>query len=332
MAKDLTLQVLGPRYEIMLCLQAGHSKLALEGVREVFATVNNLLETDIYHVRLFDCFEALISDRSLGQQTERVASCIFVGSTRERWPVAPELVSPLRHLLQRSQRVGLIASGVFLAAETGMLRDRMAAIHPNFLAIFQEEFSDTDIVSSYHTRLDPFFTASNPISAVGLALEFVGLDLGRDMQRDVMQLLGAPSDCDTKNLTRVDKLEIVGRRDPMIDRCIRAMKANIETPLAMSTLASMSGVSIRQIERRFRSCLGMSPVATYRTIRLQHARRLLHQTKLSTLEVALSSGFGSAAHFGKSYRRCFGLAPGQDRGPRINIHVETQMAATESAA
>ncbi len=326
------LEVLGPRREISICLQSDHSKLAFEGVKEEFATVNHLLDSELYQIRVFDCVEALISLLSLKLQTDRAVSCIFVGSTHTRWRVAHALCSPLRHLLQASRRIGLVASGVFLAAETGVLIGQCAAIHPNFIASFNEEFPDADVSGALHTRFGKIFTASSSISALELAFECVGQDLGRDLQQDVMQFLGAPSDCQSKKPMHIDKFEIIGRRDPVIAQCIQIMKANIEFPLQMPELAKLVSVSSRQIERKFKAYVGMTPLVTYKIIRLNHAKKLLHQTKLSTLEIGLSSGFSAASFFSKSYREVFGMTPKHDRGPNVNIYIETLPANIRSAA
>ena len=49
-------------------------------------------------------------------------------------------------------------------------------------------------------------------------------------------------------------------------------------------------------------------------IRLERARNLLMQTEMSVIEIALASGFASAAHFSKCYRATYGSTPYRHRG------------------
>ena len=73
-------------------------------------------------------------------------------------------------------------------------------------------------------------------------------------------------------------------------------------------------MSPRQLERLFARYLGRSPQRYYMEIRLERARNLLMQTEMSVIEIALASGFASAAHFSKCYRVTYGSTPYRQRG------------------
>jgi AraC family carnitine catabolism transcriptional activator len=44
-------------------------------------------------------------------------------------------------------------------------------------------------------------------------------------------------------------------------------------------------------------------------LRLERARRLLRETSLAVVEIALATGFGSASQFARAFRRAFGFSP-----------------------
>jgi len=48
-------------------------------------------------------------------------------------------------------------------------------------------------------------------------------------------------------------------------------------------------------------------------LRLQRARRLLRESEHPAGEVAMLTGFSSAAHFSTAYRNHFGLTPREER-------------------
>ena len=96
-------------------------------------------------------------------------------------------------------------------------------------------------------------------------------------------------------------------------RIIDIMEAHIEDPLDLPQLAAQSGISQRQMERLFRAHAKRSPIQFYTRLRLRHARRLLHQTELSVVDVGVASGFGSTEHFSRSFRSAFGVSPAADR-------------------
>jgi AraC family carnitine catabolism transcriptional activator len=91
------------------------------------------------------------------------------------------------------------------------------------------------------------------------------------------------------------------------------MLAHIDEPLTCREIARRIGLSLRQIERRFRAELGCSILPHYRQIRIAKAHQLLQQTDLSVTEVALSCGFSSPEYFCRLYRAYFSCSPSRDR-------------------
>jgi transcriptional regulator GlxA family with amidase domain len=100
-----------------------------------------------------------------------------------------------------------------------------------------------------------------------------------------------------------------GILDEGLLRVLKAMEENIEEPLSRARLAEIGGISLRQLERSFRSLVHRGVHQHYLALRLDRARRLLQETSLSVVEVALATGFGSPSQFARAFRRAFGIAP-----------------------
>jgi transcriptional regulator GlxA family with amidase domain len=94
------------------------------------------------------------------------------------------------------------------------------------------------------------------------------------------------------------------------------MEQRIEEPLGRAELAAQAGVSIRQLERLFSRHLGAGVGQAYLRIRLDQAQRLLRQTSMSVVEIAVACGFGGSSQFSRAYRLRFSQAPGSDRKER----------------
>jgi AraC family carnitine catabolism transcriptional activator len=105
----------------------------------------------------------------------------------------------------------------------------------------------------------------------------------------------------------------LGTNNRKLLRVISVMEDQLEEPLSIPTLAAMVNVSERELERLFSRHLQQSPGRYYRAKRLQRARALLQQTDRLVVDIAMASGFGSAAHFSRAYRQFFSVAPSQDR-------------------
>ena len=97
-------------------------------------------------------------------------------------------------------------------------------------------------------------------------------------------------------------------------RALWALNANYQrTDFHIEDVASFVGLSRSQLFRIFKAQGGRSPQAVLAELRLSHAKRLLSGTALSLTEVALSSGFSSAARLGEVFRDVLGVTPTQYR-------------------
>jgi AraC family transcriptional regulator, regulatory protein of adaptative response / DNA-3-methyladenine glycosylase II len=74
-------------------------------------------------------------------------------------------------------------------------------------------------------------------------------------------------------------------------------------------LGSHLGVSTRHLRRLFTAHLGVTPDGLARSARAHFARRLLDDTDLSMVEIALATGFGSVRQFNRDCRAIFRAAP-----------------------
>jgi AraC family transcriptional regulator, regulatory protein of adaptative response / DNA-3-methyladenine glycosylase II len=99
----------------------------------------------------------------------------------------------------------------------------------------------------------------------------------------------------------------------------RAVRLILEGALDGATeeqLSARLGVSARHLRRLFRSHLGVTPDGLARSARAHFARRLLDDTDLSVLEIALTTGFGSVRQFNRACREIFRASPRQLRAKR----------------
>jgi AraC family transcriptional regulator of adaptative response / DNA-3-methyladenine glycosylase II len=77
----------------------------------------------------------------------------------------------------------------------------------------------------------------------------------------------------------------------------------------VARLAARLGVTDRHLRRVFRAEFGVAPVAYAQTQRLLLAKRLLTDTRLPVIEVAMASGFGSLRRFNTLFRTRYRLRP-----------------------
>ncbi|MEM0997015.1 MAG: AraC family transcriptional regulator [Bacteroidota bacterium] len=89
------------------------------------------------------------------------------------------------------------------------------------------------------------------------------------------------------------------------------MWANYSKPLKIEDYAYLTGRSISTFHRDFKACFGASPKRWLIDRRLERARSLLQEGQGSVAEVAQAAGYENVPHFIKSFRKRFGITPGQ---------------------
>jgi len=96
----------------------------------------------------------------------------------------------------------------------------------------------------------------------------------------------------------------------------RALRLISETGLedgGVEALAEHLGVGSRHLRRLFLRHLGATPLAVAQTRRLQFAKKLIDETKLSMGQIAVASGFGSVRRFNGTVRKVYRRTPTQIR-------------------
>jgi AraC family transcriptional regulator len=84
----------------------------------------------------------------------------------------------------------------------------------------------------------------------------------------------------------------------------------------LERLAAQAGLSRFHFQRLFKAATGVTPSRYHIDLRLNEARRLLRETKMSVIDVALEVGYTDPSHFARLFRRETGLSPSEYRRQR----------------
>jgi len=102
----------------------------------------------------------------------------------------------------------------------------------------------------------------------------------------------------------------------LVCRAVRLILAGALDDSNEDELGKRLGISARHLRRLFTSNLGVTPDGLARSARAHFARRLLDDTDLSILEIALSTGFGSLRQFNRACQEIFRASPTELRAKR----------------
>ena len=104
-------------------------------------------------------------------------------------------------------------------------------------------------------------------------------------------------------------LALTQRDDILVDRALSLIRVHAGT-LRITELASAVGASMRQLNRRFESAVGVSPKQFSRVSRFVHAlNELRSHRKMPLTDIALNCGYFDQAHFNHEFRQFAGFQP-----------------------
>jgi AraC family transcriptional regulator, regulatory protein of adaptative response / methylated-DNA-[protein]-cysteine methyltransferase len=103
-----------------------------------------------------------------------------------------------------------------------------------------------------------------------------------------------------------------------VERAVRLISKGALDNASVEALANRVGVGARHLCRLFDKHLGASPGQIAKTTRVQRAKRLLDDTKLSMIEIASRAGFRSLRRFNAVFAEVYKRAPTEIRRAQRN--------------
>ena len=97
------------------------------------------------------------------------------------------------------------------------------------------------------------------------------------------------------------------------------LKRNFRNKVDIKLLASLVGMSERQLERKFKETFQTSPRGYLTRIRILIAGELLKQTKKTVTEIAIEVGFYDHSDFSRHNKKETGEAPSEFRSKQMGI-------------
>ena len=103
-----------------------------------------------------------------------------------------------------------------------------------------------------------------------------------------------------------------------VERAVRLISEGALDCASVEVLAASLGVGPRHLSRLFDKHLGASPGQIAKTARVQRAKRLLDDTKLPMIEIALLAGFRSLRRFNAVFAEVYKRPPTEIRRAQRN--------------
>lgn len=300
----------------------GFSLLAQACATEPMQVANRLSGQTLYRLSTFALDERpvvsasgqkLVSQSIAGEPVAPLDMLLVCATLPLPSSVPEALLDWLRRLGAARVVLGGIGGGTEVLARAGVLEGyRVTLPWPRFAA-FAEEYPGIRLSRQLFEIDRDRLTCGGGTAAMDMMMTLIGSQHGAELAQRISEYFVL------ERIRMGDEPQEVPLRtrlkhapESLVD-ALAIMEANIEEPLTTHELSEHLGISRRQLERLFKKYLQAVPSRYYLNLRLQAARRLLRESDRSAGDIALRTGFSSAAHFSTAYRNHFGMTPREER-------------------
>ncbi len=214
----------------------------------------------------------------------------------------------LRKVAPRFKTICGVEAGTWILARAGIITHHHVTTHWEDTEKLAEKYPSLDVRNERFVIDQNIWTSGGASPAFDMMLHYIRTTQNNSLAIDIASVFiyvesSSSSDAQTISLGRLQQHE------PRLARAIRMMEQNIEEPLTILQIARDIPLSIKQLELICKRHLGVTPGAYYLRLRLQTARRMALDSKLSILEIAVRSGFNSQSALSRAFTKRYGQSP-----------------------
>ncbi|WP_172329792.1 GlxA family transcriptional regulator [Mangrovicoccus sp. HB161399] len=221
----------------------------------------------------------------------------------------PALFAWLRALDRAGVPLGGISGGAAVLAQAGLLDRHRFTLHWHHLEEMRARFPDLLAERRLYVIDRDRFTCAGGTAPLDM---MHALMAGRHGTAFAQRIADWFIQTEIRSAEAPQQASIAARygvRSPVVETALALMESHVADPLDLAQLAALTGLSPRQLQRKFRDALGVAAMDCYRRIRLETARDLARGTRLQMAEIAEITGFSSQSALSGAYRRQFGEPP-----------------------
>ena len=104
-----------------------------------------------------------------------------------------------------------------------------------------------------------------------------------------------------------------------MQRLEQYLAANIDKRISLDDMAALAGLSKMHFAAQFRAATGFRPHEYLLFKRIERAKAILAEGRMSLVEVAFSTGFNAQAHFSTVFKRFTGKSPARWKQERQSM-------------
>ena len=241
----------------------------------------------------------------------RKADVVIVPSWRDVDERPPErLLKALRDAHARGAQIVGLCLGAHVLAEAGLLDGCQATTHWAYAKDMAARFPAVDIDPNVlYVEDRGVLTSAGTAAGIDACLHLVRRRLGSDAANRVARRLVVPPHREGGQAQFIEQPLPNTTGGTRLTQLIDAVRAGLDQPHSLDSLASRASMSRRSFTRHFKALTGTTVQAWLLAERLALSQRLLERTDQSVERIAEMAGFGSVVSLRHHFRQAVGVSP-----------------------
>ncbi|ELY5815416.1 GlxA family transcriptional regulator [Cronobacter turicensis] len=224
-------------------------------------------------------------------------------------PASAAVAAFLRAAPDHSRRIAGICTGAFVLGDAGLLDGKRVTTHWAHAQALEARVPQARVESDRIFITDgAVWTSAGMTAGLDMALGMVEKDLGAEVARAVAHRL-VMHHRRSGGQTQHSEMLALSPRSDRIQSALEYARKNLSRALTVDELADVVHLSPRQFSRLFREETGKSPAKAIEGLRLEAARLMIEQSRLSMDAIAREAGFRDRRHMREVFVRGFGVPP-----------------------
>ncbi|MCP4077452.1 MAG: GlxA family transcriptional regulator [Gammaproteobacteria bacterium] len=300
--------------DVCLLILSGSSLMTVASVLDTMRACNRIAKQKLFNWKLISidgkairlsCGLSISADSSLEDINGGDLLMIIAGLNQDP-RISSKTYRRIHFLYRHYQFLAGVEAGSWLLARAGLLTDKKATTHWEDFEEFCTKFPDIEMRTDRFVIDGKIITTGGASPSFDFMLYLIRKRYGYPLSLDVASIFiydGTHKPDDAQPSISLGMLETYDQR---VATVIRIMEQHLDEPMSIIQLAKEVGLSIRRLENLFSQTLNTSPCHYYLHLRLQAARRMVVDTRLSIQEIAIRTGFTSLSSFSRRFKQHFG--------------------------
>ncbi|HTQ99945.1 MAG TPA: helix-turn-helix domain-containing protein [Candidatus Acidoferrum sp.] len=219
----------------------------------------------------------------------------------------PQLLAWLRQ--HADTPICAVGTGSYFLAEAGLLDHKVATTHWYYFDQFAATYPKVILQRErFITRAGNLYCAGSVNSVRDVMLHFIEQHYDQDIANEVSRHF-------THELKRsytssfLNQMPQHYHQDETVIEIQDWLHNAYHEPLTLQTIAGKYRMSVRTLNRRFKTATGKSPLQYLLQVRLDNAKELLKSSNLPIAEIADHCGYGDGNQFAAQFRKSMSVSP-----------------------